>query len=333
MAMEGILKYLSDFMKRKLEGFPHQQLTRVPLEILKKCRSTPLLRDLFITDIGYFPASAGHWVNRPEGCETNIMIFCLAGAGWISVSGKRKTPVRQSGLVFIPAGCPHRYGASEEAPWQIRWVHFSGRKSADYLARLGGELFGEVLPGESEGIVTAFEQAQEVLSEGYTDSGLLLLSANLSRLLALAIQSKQAHGHKSRLTGQRILQSMEWIRERLAEPLTLPEIARKAGLSVPHFCALFKKQTGLSPMRYLLHHRMTRACALLDSTDKPVTEISEEVGFRDAFHFTKTFHSVVGSSPSAYRLKSAFQSGMGRVPTANRPGKTPDNFSQGRNEK
>jgi AraC-like DNA-binding protein len=311
MAMEEILKYLSDFMKRKLEGFPHQKLTRVPLEILKKCRSTELLRDLFITDIGFFPTSTGHWVNRPEGCDAIIMIFCLAGSGWVSISGKRKIPLRQGGLVFIPAGSPHRYGASEESPWHIRWVHFSGRKSADYVARLGGELFGEVLPGESERIETAFEQVQEVLREGYTDSGLLLLSANLSRLLALAIQSKQAHGHKSRLTGQRILQSMEWIRKRLAEPLTLPEIARKSGLSVPHFCALFKKQTGLSPMRYLMHHRMTRACALLDSTDKPVAEISQEVGFRDAFHFTKTFHACVGVAPRDYRADSIARHGEG----------------------
>lgn len=305
MAMEGILINMSNLMKKIREGFPRQQLTRIPSEILKKCRSTSLLSDLFITDIGYFPASAGHWVNRPEGCDTNIMIFCVAGSGWVSISGKRKIPVRQGGLVFIPAGSPHRYGASEESPWQIRWVHFSGRKSADYLSRLGGELFGEVLPGEVEAIVTAFEQAQEVLSEGYTEPGLLLLSANLSRLLALAIQSKQAHGHKSRVTGQRILQSMEWMRENLAEQLTLPEIARKAGLSVPHFCALFKKQTGLSPMRYLMHARMTRACALLDSSEKSVTEISQEVGFRDAFHFTKTFHSTVGSSPRAYRSDGA----------------------------
>ena len=217
--------------------------------------------------------------------------------------------MRPGGLVFIPAGSPHRYGASEESPWQIRWVHFSGRKSADYLSRLGGELCGEVLPGEVQAIVTAFELAQEVLSEGYTDPGLLLLSANLSRLLALAIQSKQAHGHKSRVTGQRILQSMEWMRENLAEQLTLPEIARKAGLSVPHFCALFKKQTGLSPMRYLMHARMTRACALLDSSEKSVREISQEVGFRDAFHFTKTFRATVGRSPRTYRLDGDLHSG------------------------
>ena len=292
-------------MKKIREGFPRQQLTRIPSEILKKCRSTPPLCDLFITDIGYFPASTGHWVNRPEGCDTNIMIFCIAGTGWISMSGKRKIPVRQGGLVFIPAGSPHRYSASEESPWQIRWVHFSGRRSADYLARLGGELFGEALPGQSETIVAAFEQAQEVLVEGYTDSGLLLLSACLSRLLALAIHSKQAHGHKSRVTGQRILQSMEWLRENLTEPLTLPGIARQAGLSVPHFCALFKKQTGLSPMRYLMHARMTRACALLDSSEKSVTEISQEVGFRDTFHFTKTFRATVGTSPRAYRSDGA----------------------------
>jgi len=302
--MDGILKYLSDIMKRKREGFPHQQLTRVPSEILKKSRSCRINRDLFITDIGYFPASAGHRVDRPEGCDANIMIFCVAGAGWVSLLGKRKIAVPQGGLVFIPAGTPHRYGASEDAPWQIRWVHFSGRKSSDYLARLGGELFGEVLPQEGDEIVSAFEQAQEVLNEGYTDSGLLLLSANLSRLLALAIRAKHACGHKSRLTGLRILNSLQWIREHLAEPLVLPQIARRAGLSVPHFCALFKKQTGMSPMRYLMHARMTLACALLDSTDKPVAEISSQVGFRDAFHFTKTFRTVVGNSPRAYRLAS-----------------------------
>jgi len=310
--MDGILKYLSDLMKRQREGFPFQQLTRVPSEILKKCRSSKLLRDLFITDIGYFPASAGHWVDRPEGCDTNIMIFCTAGVGWVSLSGKRKIPMRQGGLVFIPANTPHRYGASQEAPWQIRWVHFSGSKSDDYLDRLSGGLFGEVFPEESEQIVSAFEQAQEVLNEGYTDSGLLLLSANLSRLLALAIQTKQAQGQKSRLTGLRILNAMKWIREHLAAPLVLPEIARQAGLSVPHFCALFKKQTGMSPMRYLMHARMNRACALLDSTDKPVAEISVDVGFRDAFHFTKTFRAVVGSSPRAYRSESPAHGGIGR---------------------
>jgi AraC family transcriptional regulator of arabinose operon len=311
--MGGILKHLSDFMKRKCEGFPHEQLRRVPSEILKKSRSSPIIRDLFITDIGYFPASAGHWVDRPEGCDTNIMIFCIAGGGWFSFSGKRKIRVRQGGLVFIPAGTPHRYGASEDAPWQIRWVHFSGSKCGDYLARLGGEMFGEVLPQESDEIVSAFEQAQEVLNEGYTDSGLLLLSANLSRLLALAIHSRKAHGKKSRLTGLRILNSMQWIREHIAEPLVLSEIARRAGLSVPHFCALFKKQTGISPMRYLMHARMSRACALLDSTDKPVAEISSEVGFRDAFHFTKTFHTIVGDSPRAYRLKSPFNERNGSL--------------------
>lgn len=302
--MDRILKNLSDIMKKKPEGFPRQQLIRVPLEILKKCRTTLLLRDLYISDMGYFPASAGHLVDRPEGCKTHILIFCMAGSGWISLRGNRKTPVRQGGFLFIPAGYPHRYGASEESPWQIRWVHFSGIRSADYLSRLNGQLQGEVLPSDSDAIVSAFEQAQEVLSKAYTDSGLLLLSASLARLLALVLQSKQAQGNKSRLTGQRILHSMEWLREHLAEPLELPDIARQASLSVPHYCALFKKQTGLSPMRYLVHARMSRACTLLDSSDKSVAEISREVGFQDAFHFSRTFRSVVGRSPRAYRLES-----------------------------
>jgi hypothetical protein len=104
--MDKILKYLSTLMKKKPEGFPHQQLTRVPLEIVKKCRSDTLISDLFLTDIGHFPTSAGHWVDRPDGCDTNIMIFCTAGTGWVSHSGKRKIPVRQGGLFFYSCRSP-----------------------------------------------------------------------------------------------------------------------------------------------------------------------------------------------------------------------------------
>ena len=66
-------------------------------------------------------------------------------------------------------------------------------------------------------------------------------------------------------------------------------------------------------MRYLMHTRMTRGCAFLDSTDMPVAEIAREVGFRDAFHFSKAFHAAVGIPPRAYR-KESFVQDCGEAP-------------------
>lgn len=292
-------------MKKTSEGFPRQRLARLPAETLRRCRKTKLVKDLYVTDLGHFPATAGHFVDRPTGCSSHILIFCIAGIGWFAQSGHRKIPVRQGGVVCIPAGTPHRYGSSGKNPWQIHWVHFDGLRSADYLARLGNGIVGEVSALESRSIVDAFEETHACLREGFTDAGLLVLSANLARLLALIARVRQAPGRKSRQTNQRIVQSMHWLRKHLAEPLTLPQIAAKADLSVPHYCALFKKQTGQTPIRYLIDARISMACGLLDSTDKNVSEISEASGFNDPFHFSRSFRAIVGASPKAYRETGA----------------------------
>lgn len=301
--MERILKYLSDLMKKIPDGFPRQRLTRLPAEALCRCKNTALIKDIYVTDIGHFPATSGHFVDRPKGCSSNILIFCTTGHGWVSMRGMRRKPVLPGSVVCIPVGIPHRYGGSENNPWQIHWVHFRGSKSGSYLARLGTGLAGEVTPVESGAIIDTFEEAHAALGGDYSESSLLVLSATLSRLLALIIRARQAPGRKSRQTSQRITQSMRWLREHLAEPLTLPRLATKAGLSVPHYCALFKKQTGQSPMRYLTEARMSVACRLLDSTEMPVSEIAQATGFGDPFHFSRTFRSVVGTSPRAYRAE------------------------------
>jgi AraC family transcriptional regulator len=44
-----------------------------------------------------------------------------------------------------------------------------------------------------------------------------------------------------------------------------------------------------------------RAKALLDLSDKGITEIGLEVGFSSASYFSRVFHEEVGVSPSAYR--------------------------------
>jgi transcriptional regulator GlxA family with amidase domain len=93
----------------------------------------------------------------------------------------------------------------------------------------------------------------------------------------------------------------EHLRENLAQSHRLEELAAAAGLSVPHFCALFRRQTGYAPIDFLIRQRIQRACKLLDTTDKSIAMIATEVGYDDAYYFTRCFRRIVGSPPRAYR--------------------------------
>jgi transcriptional regulator GlxA family with amidase domain len=81
----------------------------------------------------------------------------------------------------------------------------------------------------------------------------------------------------------------------------LGELAESAGLSVPHFINLFKKQCGFAPIDFVLRQRIRLACDLLNNTSAAVGSIAEKVGFKDPYYFSRCFTRIMGASPRGYR--------------------------------
>ncbi len=88
---------------------------------------------------------------------------------------------------------------------------------------------------------------------------------------------------------------------RYAEPLTVADLARTAGLSQAHFSREFRRAFGESPHVYLLTRRLERAASMLRMTDHTVADICADVGLSSLGSFTTTFTRVYGKSPTAYR--------------------------------
>ncbi len=90
-----------------------------------------------------------------------------------------------------------------------------------------------------------------------------------------------------------------------AKTLDIPTLARIAFVSEAHFIRTFRATFGETPHRYLQRRRVERAMFLLRETDLGVSEICLEVGFASVGSFGRTFHDIVGESPTKYRLEAA----------------------------
>ncbi|GAB1645243.1 helix-turn-helix domain-containing protein [Krasilnikovia sp. MM14-A1259] len=92
-----------------------------------------------------------------------------------------------------------------------------------------------------------------------------------------------------------------WALDRLAEPVTLEEMAAHAQMSVRTFTRRFRAETGLSPARWLLQQRVAHARLLLESTDLAVDAVARRCGLGSASALRQHLHAAIGVAPSAYR--------------------------------
>jgi AraC family transcriptional regulator len=89
--------------------------------------------------------------------------------------------------------------------------------------------------------------------------------------------------------------------ERLAEPLSLGELASAAGLSVSRFSRQFTARTGLAPRRFLLGLRVDQACRLLRAHQVPIADAAVRCGFSHQEHLTRIMRAQLGTTPGAVR--------------------------------
>ena len=102
---------------------------------------------------------------------------------------------------------------------------------------------------------------------------------------------------------RRLLRARDEMDRSYADALDIEALARSVHLSRAHFIRSFRDAFGETPHRYLQRRRIERAMAFLRETDRPVSEISLDVGFLSLGTFSRTFREIVGVSPSAYRTR------------------------------
>ena len=98
-----------------------------------------------------------------------------------------------------------------------------------------------------------------------------------------------------------ILDVFTYISQHKDEAPSLSKMAEYCNVSTGYLSRLFSKEVGESYSSFTSRLKVEWAKALLETTDKTIYEISEELGFSEAGYFIKIFKKYVGLTPAAYR--------------------------------
>jgi YesN/AraC family two-component response regulator len=96
---------------------------------------------------------------------------------------------------------------------------------------------------------------------------------------------------------------LDSINDDYSKDLSLPYLAELCSLSSSQLVKKFRESYKMTPIEYLIDHRIEVACSLLLRTDENVKVIALKVGFKDANYFTRTFKKIKGVTPKEFREK------------------------------
>lgn len=249
-----------------------------------------------------FPA--GHAYTRPAGQDRHVLELTLEGT-MLRRSGqlRRFRPQPNQALILTPPGVP--YALRGEVTGLELWVVFAPREPIAALLDwpcspdFGVPLLRLAQSPAARQIVGAFEETLRHADSRQPHHELLAENA-LERLLLLA--AGLARDLQAPPPDPRVQQAIACLEDHYREPLSVPDLARRVGLSPSRLAHLFRAATGDTPMAWLERLRLDQAQQLLLRTDLAVKQIAWRVGFDDPCYFTTRFRRRFGKPPSAWRV-------------------------------
>ncbi len=289
---------------KKKDGFEGQRAIVIPAKILARhCDTHPVVKQLYVTDIGYYPNALYHHRQRNHGINQHILLYCVKGNGWVNISGK-KYIISPGDFILLPADTPHEYAADEQIPWTIYWMHFKGTSSVNFidmmLKRMGDHVASISFQENRQHL---FEEIYTSVERGYSIDNLCYASLSLQYFLASCCFDNNYNYLATHEKKDSITLCVNYLQKHIDKTLTLQQIAEAVNLSVSHFAAIFKKSTGFSIIEYFNQLKTQKACQFLQFTDLRINEIADRLGIEDPYYFSRMFTKIVGISPNKYRGK------------------------------
>jgi len=192
-------------------------------------------------------------------------------------------------------------GAQYSLDLLFSYFKAKGSYSSLYVKFICSEIMKKVVLKE---LHTGFLEINDYLDRISRVDSLLDLRELIFTLIA-TINPEKGDKVKQDSTHKLIRTIKELIEKEYSQDISLDSIAETVYLSPSYLSYLFKKETGLSLIRYITQVRMEKAVELLTSTNMKIVDIYEQLGFRSATYFIQTFRHMYGVTPAKFREGSS----------------------------
>jgi AraC-like DNA-binding protein len=250
-----------------------------------------------------FRATLSEFAFRPHAHEEYFIALTEGGMATPFYRGDRHV-IGPGDLIVLNPEEAHAGGPPVGRSWTYRALYPGPDLMREIMAEFAGDwpatprFGGDVVRDQD---VAARLRRFHRLSE-LPEPGMLEREACLAEALTLLAGRHAAPPQVPRMPGRErraVRLSREYLDEHAQENVTLPTLARFAGLSAFHLCRVFREAVGMPPHAYQTQVRVRRAKALLRA-GLPITLAATEVGFYDQAHLTRHFSRIVGLTPGRY---------------------------------
>ena len=222
--------------------------------------------------------------------------FITGGTGYYRTIDETTLLAESEGFVIFPGETPQYY-PHEDRPWEYFWMAIRGKEMESLLS--GCDLSRAAPMFRSPG---PMGEMRRILADVCATS---IIPAAVDQLFPYYLRdffkNIEPFSKKSKKNSVYFEQCLSYIADHYDSAVTVQDIADSINIDRTYLYKLFKKHLGISPQAYLLNYRIDKACDLLRTTARSVTDIAYSVGFRDYSDFSRQFKAHRKISPTTYR--------------------------------
>ena len=241
-------------------------------------------------------------INSSKNCY--VVHIIIEGKGKISTKENKIFQANKGDIFIMQPYSNFSYKPDKKTPWSYIWIEFNGEGIKALLKQINfsDDNFIYTLEDSSELLKQAIKMINED-AKCSEEGRFYLISAFLFKIFKVLTDnfsiSHLASQTKQQSTVSRII---KYINIHYTEPdLTIEKIANEFYFTAPYLSRLFKSEMGVSPMQYVINLRMSKAIELIKHHEFTISQISETVGYKNQFYFSKEFKKIYDDSPSSYR--------------------------------